>query len=489
MAATNMNRSKAAIFLALTGAFIAGCIAPNRKAEAPNSSPRNEPPGLNVARQLNDAFVSVAEKVSPSVVVLEVTEKPTRGRRGGMRRPMGEGSGIIVSKDGYILTNHHIVDNAEKIVVYLKDGSQFSGEVKGTDPKTDIAVVKIDTGGVDLPAAKLGDSDKLQVGEFVVAIGHPLELTYSVTVGHVSAMARQLPVDSYANTTDDQEYIQTDAVINPGNSGGPLINLDGEVIAVNSMMEGSVDPITGFTQNRGIGLAIPINEARIVMDRLISDGKFTRSVIGIVMARQSIDPLNILNLRGVSVAEVVRDGPAAKAGLMTNDVIVAVDGLPVKTSRDLRNQVALKRPGQSITITVQRDKNGKPIPIKVVTEAEKAPEAEALVSISSGRPGSPTRTSETEYGFTAKELTKDLALRYGVESGSGVIITAVMENSPANLDDIQPGDIITKMSNKTISTLAEFQAAIRAVGPGGQLTLELKRKDAALFRVLRAPDQ
>ena len=252
----------------------------------------------------------------------------------------------------------------------------YRGEVRGTDPKTDIAVVKINTDGKELPVATLGDSDKLRVGEFVVAIGHPLELTYSVTVGHVSAIARQLPTDSYANISDDQEYIQTDAVINPGNSGGPLINLNGEVIAVNAMMEGYTDPITGITQNRGIGLAIPINEARVVKDRLISDGKFTRSIIGINMAQQSRDPLNILGLDGVSVAEVTHNGPADKAGLKTNDLIVAVDGMPVKTARDLRNQVALKKPGQTITISVQRDNSGKPLPIKVITEAEPAPVAE-----------------------------------------------------------------------------------------------------------------
>jgi serine protease Do len=485
-----MNRSKAAIILAVVAAFIAGCITPNRKADPPAQSQPAGPPGLDLARQLNEAFVSVAEKVSPSVVVLEVTEKPARGRRGGFqRRAMGEGSGIIVTKDGYILTNHHIVDNAEKIVVYLKDGRSFIGEVRGTDPKTDIAVVKINTEGKELPVATLGDSDKLRVGEFVVAIGHPLELTYSVTVGHVSAIARQLPTDSYASMTDDQEYIQTDAVINPGNSGGPLINLNGEVVAVNAMMEGSVDPINGFTQNRGIGLAIPINEARIVQDRLIKDGKFTRSIIGIVMAQQSRDALNILGLDGVSVAELTHNGPAEKAGLKTNDLIVAVDGMPVKTSRDLRNQVSLKKPGQTITISVQRDKSGKPLPIKVITEAEPAPSEEALVSISSGRPGAAGHTSESDYGFTARALTADLAARYGVVSDSGVIVTAVAQGGPADMDDIRPGDIIVKMHNRAISNLEDFNQALKSVTLGDQLTLELKRRDGSepeLFKVLRA---
>jgi serine protease Do len=486
-----MNRSKAAILLAIVAAFIAGCIVPNRKADPPAPASHLESPGLDMARQLNQAFVSVAEKVSPSVVVLEVTEKPARGRRGGRGggRPVGEGSGIIVSKDGYILTNHHIVDNADKIEVFLKDAPEpFLAEVRGTDPQTDIAVVKINTKGRELPVATLGDSDKLRVGEFVVAIGHPLELTYSVTVGHVSAIARQLPTDSYANISDDQEYIQTDAVINPGNSGGPLINLDGEVIAVNSMMEGYIDPITGFTQNRGIGLAIPINEAKLVKDRLISEGKFIRSIIGIRMAQQSRDPLAILGLDGVTVADVTHDGPAEKAGLKTNDVIVAIDGKPVKTARDLRNTVTLMKPGQSITVSVRRDNNSKPIPIKVIVEAEPAPPEEALVSISPGRtPSAPERTSESDYGFTAKSLTKALAAQFGVKATSGVIITDVTAGGQAARRDIQPGDIITKMNNKAVATMDDFRQAIKAVAPGGSLTMNLNSKGEDVFKVLRAP--
>jgi len=474
-----MNRSKAAILLALAAAFIAGCIMPNRQADLP---------GLDVARQLNEAFVSIADKVSPSVVVLEVTEKRVLGRGGRIQGPsVGEGSGVIVTKDGYILTNNHIVDNADRIQVYLKDGRHFIAELRGTDPKTDIAVVKINTNGKDLPVATLGDSDKLRVGEFVVAIGHPLELTYSVTVGHVSAIARQLPMDSSANAGDDQEYVQTDAVINPGNSGGPLINLNGEVIAINAMMEASMNPFTRVTQNRGIGLAIPINEARVVKDRLIAEGKFTRSIIGIKMAQQYVSPLNILGLDGVSVTEVIRNGPAEKAGLKTNDLIVAVDGMPVKTSRDLRNQVALKKPGQTITISVQRDKSSKALPIKVVTEAEPAPDAEALVSISPGRSSTPARTSESDYGFTAMALNKDLAARYGVDTTSGVIITEVELGSQASVRGIEPGDIITKMNNKAISSIEAFKQAINAVAPGGSLTMELKGKDGAEFKVLRAP--
>jgi serine protease Do len=498
-----MTRSKAVLFLALVAAFIAGCIMPGHKGDPPAPARQSDLTGLNLARQLNDAFVSVAEQVSPSVVVLEVTERPTRGRRGGFRSPtMGEGSGIIVSKDGYILTNHHIVDNADKIRVYLRDGHSFDAEVRGTDPKTDIAVVKIKPGGVILQVAKLGDSDKLRVGEFVLAIGHPLDLPYSVTVGHVSAVARQLSTDSYADTRDDdQEYIQTDAVINPGNSGGPLVNLNGEVIAVNAMMEGYRDPITGYTQNRGIGLSIPINEARVVEDRLIRDGKFTRSIIGIEMAHDVSRMLDVLTREGqgegVRVASLLKNGPAEKAGLKTNDLIVAVDGASVKTARDLANIVSLKKPGQSITLNIRRDDSGKTLPIKVITQADSSLD-ESLVSISSGRSGTPGRAaSYNDFGFIAKALTKDLAQQFGVDSTSGVIVTDVTEYSQAPTDmspysqaylrEVHPGDIILKMNNKDISTIEDFNKAIKAVAPGETLTMELKTKDGPKFKVLRAP--
>jgi serine protease Do len=495
-----MTRSKAVLILALVAAFIAGCIVPGRKDDPSASARQSAAPGLDLARQLNEAFVSVAEQVSPSVVVLEVTERPTRGRRGGFRSPsMGEGSGIIVSKDGYILTNHHIVDNADKIKVYLRDGHSFDAEVRGTDPKTDIAVVKIKPGGVNLQVARLGDSDKLRVGEFVLAIGHPLDLPYSVTVGHVSAVARQLSTDSYADTPDDQEYIQTDAVINPGNSGGPLVNLSGEVIAVNAMMEGYRDPITGFTQNRGIGLSIPINEARVVEDRLISDGKFIRSNIGIPLSAQHFrDALSLLGQEGVEVLNITPKGPADKAGLKTNDVIIAVDGMPVKTARDFRNMVGLKKPGQSITITVKRDSSSKPLPFKVITVADTASTEDSLVSISSGRSNTPGRASSyNSFGFAAKALTKDLAQQFGVDSSSGVIVTDVTQfnqllNGVATLSqayvrDINPGDIIVKMNNKNISTIEDYNKALKAVAPGEALTMELNTKDGPKFKVLRAP--
>jgi len=302
-------------------------------------------PALTLARQLNEAFIEAADRVSPAVVVIEVTEKVRDGgeevpwwdllppedrrhhrhRRGSRPETVeGEGSGVVVSEDGYILTNDHVVENADKIVVRFKDGRSYDGEIKGTDPESDIAVVKIKARG--LTPAKLGDSDSTRVGEFVLAIGAPFALSYSVTFGHVSAKGRSF--DGYA----DQDFIQTDASINPGNSGGPLVNLYGEVIAVNTMIEGI---------NTGIGFAVPINLAKRVKDHLIAEGKFTRSWIGIYIEElreypefKNLDkPLAPDTEDGVVVTALAANGPASKSDLRTGDVIVSVEGKTVKTAR------------------------------------------------------------------------------------------------------------------------------------------------------------
>ena len=300
----------------------------------PFSSSRARPvlaldsPGLDLARQLNEAFIEVADKVSPSVVVIEVTEKPTEKddqsslwdlippearpprhrnhRHNRSQKVQGEGSGIVITEDGYILTNNHVVENAEKIKVRFHDGRTYEAEVKGTDPLSDVAVIKVNAKG--LTPATLGDSDSTRVGEFVLAVGAPFALSYSVTFGHVSAKGR-----SFQRGFSDEDFIQTDASINPGNSGGPLVNLYGEVIAVNTMSEG---------MNTGIGFAVPINLAKQVKDQLIAGGKVSRSYIGIGI-KELRDYPEYKNLDkqmapdtedGVIVTEIFPDSPAARSG-------------------------------------------------------------------------------------------------------------------------------------------------------------------------------
>jgi serine protease Do len=445
-------------------------------------------PAIELARQLNDAFTEIADKASPVVVVITVDEKPDdtnaemwswfrdNHRRGRRWTPKitGQGSGIILSEDGYILTNDHVVQNAEQIHVRLKDGRVFDHvELKGTDPDSDIAVIKIPVKG--LTPARLGDSDKTRVGEFVLAIGAPFDLTYSVTVGHVSAKGRSFGSESgFA----DQDFMQTDASINPGNSGGPLVNLYGEVIAINAMIEG---------MNTGIGFAIPINLAKRVAPQLIAQGKYTRSMIGV-----KIDELDAYkeylrsdnNLlpdadEGVVIGAILSGGPASKSKLKAGDVVVAVDSKPVKSVRDLQNAITVKSPGQVVTLSVVRGKEH--LAIKVKTEAMHAQESLAAAS-----PHSESAAVESAaYGLTVEALTRELARKYGVEPDSGVVVSDVEDNSPADDSGIKKGDVITEVNHKPVSTLRQFRDALKSTNPRSGITLNLISEGASVFVVLK----
>jgi serine protease Do len=363
-------------------------------------------PALDLARQLNDAFVEVAEKVSPSVVVIRVAHKPgtmdlddddnpfwdlvpkefrrqyeeERDRRRkeaeeDEKKPQppvfdGKGSGIVIGEDGYILTNFHVVEDAEKIRVRLRDGRTFEATVRGKDPQSDLAVLKI--AATNLPAARLGDSDAVRVGEFAVAIGAPFEFDYSVTFGHISAKGRSHVVRSMGlysqGAAMDQDFLQTDASINPGNSGGPLVNLQGEVIGINTLIRGL---------RTGIGFAVPVNLAREVSEKLIRDGKFPRSWLGIGIrglrededAEEKIDGVE----DGVLITGIDPDGPASRSDLKRRDVITAVDGKAVVTSAQLRNEIRRKKAGSLVTLDVVRQ--SKPMKIKV--HPDEWPEAKA----------------------------------------------------------------------------------------------------------------
>jgi serine protease Do len=351
----------------------AGLVGSSAVAFAKDSS------ALEIARQLNEAFVEVADKVSPAVVVITVTEKANyhsqyddnsgddsespwdmlppelrryfeewgnrggHGNRGQRRQHVpqmqGEGSGIVISDDGYILTNNHVVDGADKIHVRFKNGDEYDATVKGTDPESDVAVIKIKPKSKLIPA-KLGDSDKTRVGEFAIAIGAPFQLTYSVTVGHISAKGRS-GLTAGNGGYADQDFIQTDASINPGNSGGPLVNLYGEVIGINAMIRG---------MNTGIGFAIPINLAKRVTDHLITEGKFVRSWIGVGIQDlkddtdyRDLDPKLRPNVsEGVVIRTIGSDGPAARSSLKAGDVVIAIDGQKVTTPRQLQEEVSGK---------------------------------------------------------------------------------------------------------------------------------------------------
>jgi serine protease Do len=357
-------------------------------------------PALDLARQLNEAFVEVAEKVSPSVVVVKIAHKPgsmevddadnpfwdlvpkefrkqyeeEREKRRKesededkpTRAPVfdGRGSGVIISDDGYIMTNFHVVEDAEQIKVRLRDGRTFTGAVRGKDAQSDIAVIKINA--TNLPVAKLGDSAAVRVGEFAVAIGAPFELDYSVTFGHVSAKGRSRIIPSMGMNSQgammDQDFIQTDASINPGNSGGPLVNLYGEVIGINTLIRGL---------HTGIGFAVPVNLAKEVSEEIIRNGKFPRSWLGVGIRGLREDDDAEEKIAGVEdgvlVTNIRADGPASKSDLKTRDIITAVDGKNVTTATQLRNEIRGKKPGTAVTLDVVRQ--SKPMKIKVHPEA------------------------------------------------------------------------------------------------------------------------
>src|SRR5712671_4509720 len=292
-----------------------------------NSQAKDPPTNLEVARQLNEAFVQVVDKVSPSVVVIDVVQKPAppsededslealpkqfrkyfkQFEEGPDEKSLGQGSGIIIREDGFILTNSHVVEDTEKIEVRLRDGRTFKAAVRGLDPQSDLAVIKIEAKG--LPVAPLGDSTKTRVGEFAIAIGAPFSLDYSVTFGHVSAKGRSDILPGFGRASMDQDFIQTDANINPGNSGGPLVNIDGEVIGINTLIRGL---------HTGIGFAIPANLVREVADRLVSEGKYVRSYLGVEIRTLRDYPEYREVISGIKDGVVVKsiqpDGPASHA--------------------------------------------------------------------------------------------------------------------------------------------------------------------------------
>jgi serine protease Do len=362
-----MKATLLASLLALAGAMF-----------SPAVSAETNRPNFDLVRQLNEAFVQVAETASPSVVVLKMTEKSTifaeptaedgpeqhdywrRFHRQFNDEPTeGRGSGIIIRKNGFIMTNRHVVENAEKIEVRLLDGRNFIAQVHAVDALSDVAVIKIEA--EDLPVAKLGDSSKVRVGEFAIAIGAPFDLDYTVTFGHISAKSRANVVPFiFGGQNMDQDFLQTDANINPGNSGGPLVNIEGEVIGVNTLIRGL---------RSGIGFAIPINLAHAIAEQLISNGRFIRPWLGIEIAALSDQPeiqkTAPLLLNGVVVRAIMPKGPASESDLRASDIIVAVDGRSVGAPQQLRGEIRGKTVGKTVTLDVFRAGEARKLEVKL----------------------------------------------------------------------------------------------------------------------------
>jgi len=453
---------------------------------------------LDLVRQLNQAFIDVAEKVSPSVVVITVAHKPDyeasedqdnplwqfvppqmrkqfedrfKRRQQQSQAPVfdGQGSGVVIREDGYILTNRHVVDGADKIHVRFKDGKEYDAEIRGVDAQSDVAVVKIDAKG--LTAARLADSAKTRVGEFAIAIGAPFDLDYSVTFGHVSAKGRSRIIP---DPSMDQDFIQTDANINPGNSGGPLVNIEGQVIGINTLIRGL---------HTGIGFAIPSNLAREVADRLISDGKFTRAWLGLEIRALTEYPEYKEMVKGVNDGVVVtgtrKDGPAAKSELKLGDVITAVDGRAVASAQQLRNEVRSKKIGHAVSLDVVRD--GKHLTVKVKTE-----EWPDDTQVASSTKGSTAPEAEVgDLGMMVRPLNKDLAKEYEVEMTEGLLVTDVDSGSLAARRGVRKGDIITEVNRVPVGNLKDYKAALKRADTKKGVIVNLISQGVSKFVVLK----
>jgi serine protease Do len=499
-----------ALAFALGLAFASAFRLPTRSEAATRGLVVQDParplPQAKAAVDLGDAFASVAEHVKPAVVFIksERRERVTARRLPPgfedffqiPRRPQveqGSGSGFIVSQDGYILTNNHVVQGADRVTVRLYDNREFSAKTVGTDPTTDVAVIKIQTTG--LPTVRMGDADSTKIGNWVLAIGNPLgeAFTFTVTAGIVSAKGRLLSGLNQSRYAI-QDFIQTDAAINPGNSGGPLVNVRGEVIGINSAIASE----TGFYA--GYGFAIPINLARTVMTQLISTGHVERAVMGVSI--RSITPedaedTKLPDIRGVVVNDFTPadDSPAKRAGVQEGDVIVAVDGQPIESVAQLQQRVGFKKPGETVQVTVVR-KGGvrRTIPVKLAPapdsdsdEVAKADEAGAW-----RRDSAPT---EQALGITVEPLTqedaRDPQLRSVARSGGGLVVTQVSPDGPAyqRLSDASNGypDIILKVNGRATRTRAEFRQAVAGVKAGEIITLTVlgRTPEGWLQRVVR----
>src|ERR1041385_8142173 len=465
-------------------------------APSPPPATRQIPTNIEVARQLNEAFVQVVDKVSPSVVVINVVQKPTASDKDDAssesapprrfrryfhpfddepeEKSLGQGSGVIIREDGFILTNSHVVEDTEKIEVRLRDGRLFKGTVRGFDPQSDLAVIKIDAKG--LPAAMLADSRKTRVGEFAIAIGAPFSLDYSVTFGHVSAKGRSNVIIGQEAAMMDQDFIQTDANINPGNSGGPLVNIEGEVIGINTLIRGL---------HTGIGFAIPSTLAREVSDQLIAEGKFVRAWLGVSIRSFKDNPDFQEMFKGIEdgviVDYVFDNGPASKAGLKANDVITAVEGHKVNTTQQLRSEIRRTKPGSSVALAVLR--SGKSLEINV-TPAEWQPQPELILA---NRKTSTPSNSDAAFGITVHPITEEIAKRFATTTTNGIIVVAVDESSVAARKGIQPGDVITAIDHHDIHDLKGFKDAAKKADLKKGVLLQLESGISSRTETLKAP--
>jgi serine protease Do len=465
----------------VTACLIAIVLANSAMTQFASAQPTR---GIELLQAMSDAFAAIAEKASPAVVSIRVEMKagaadtaqgispfgtpgwpnddffrrffgerqPQSQQRKGRSVPhiLAQGSGFIVSKDGYIITSAHVVKDADKVTVRVADKSEVTAKVVGIDEESELAVIKIDA-AKDLPVMPLGDSEKLRVGQWVLAIGNPFGLSHTVTVGIVSAKGR-----SDVGITTYEDFIQTDAAINPGNSGGPLVNLDGEAVGINTA-------IVGASSNVGIGLAIPANMAKSIYRQLVEKGKVVRGFMGVSIQDLTSGLAKSFGLpndaKGALIAQVEKGSPADKAGLKQGDIVTALNGQPVTRANDLQYAIAMQKPGDTAKLTILRDK--KEMNIDVVL-AERSREMTARAAESS---------SAQELGITVKNMTPDAAEQLGYKDVTGVLVTKVEDGSLADMAGISPGFLIQEVNRRPVANVSEFGKALSQAIKQGQVLL------------------
>jgi len=386
------------------------------------------------------------------------------------RKERGQGSGVIVDPNGLIITNNHVVNKADEIRVFLSDKREFKGKLIGTDTKTDIAVVKIDATG--LSTIPLANSDQLEVGEFVLAVGSPFGLTQSVTMGIVSAVGR-----ASMGIAEYEDFIQTDAAINPGNSGGALVNVRGELVGINTAI---------FSQsggNMGIGFAVPSNLARSIMDQLVKGGKVVRGWLGVAI--QELTPelatqFGLSDTKGVLVSDVMDDSPAKKAGFERADVITEYDGKPMDSPTHLRNAVAQTPIGRRVSVKLIRDKKTKTIDVTIVEQPK------SLGQSGSEDNGESTAPTGVLSDLDVRELNEELASRYGIKTTErGVVIVRVKPGSTAEDVGVREGDIVLEVNRKPVTSIKSYERAVSGLAKDQAVLLLLKRKGQTIYLTLR----
>jgi serine protease Do len=463
---------------------------------AANPAAAQVQPGDAVKTITIPSFTELAKKLMPVTVHISTsrTIKPPKGSMRRFQEPFGQedpreffgddfmrrffeqmpqreqkqrglGSGFIIDREGYILTNNHVVADADEIKVTLYDEKQYDATVIGRDEKTDIALIKLKEPKGDLPFAELGDSDALEIGEWVLAIGNPFGLQETVTQGIVSAKWRKIGQGPY------DDFIQTDASINPGNSGGPLFNLSGKVVGLNTAI---FSPSGG---NVGIGFAIPINIAKSIVPQLKGKGKVVRGWLGVIV--QKVTPelaksFGISEGRGALVADVDKEGPAAKAGIAAGDIITGYDGKEIKEMDELPMLVAQTEIGKTVDVIVLRDGKKKTCPVKI-----------AELKDGKGRELAQAQEPQKNFGIAVREITPEMAQRHGLAKKDGLVITQIEPGSEADEAGLRPGDIIEEINRTGIRSLEDYNRILGKIKAGDNILFLLRRGDNAIWIVLK----